>query len=439
MPRNAYLGVPVWRVDMGEQARVQAQGCSAPTPAWVLQRHQKEAQLELAKSADGSHPTQEAPLSAFITQPKGRRQQAKARGKAAAVAAAEPGTCNPVEPVAQVVVVDVEADQPAEEAPTTSLEAQLQAAEQEVCELEAVGPAAKAAIRGFSEQLGEAVARAEDLRTRLQVERRAAKPLRWQLVEAESKLSSRKLAQEKCRAAQVQLQKEKEQLDARTAENLVDVADADKAVELAEAAVAAVQAEIGAVPHANGLRSEPRECASSMEANVQGMAVQLAAFPTAVAAGNAEAAFGALQEQFAALQRSVACQGHQQDAAPQTAPQEKSPTGPAASSAPPEGVAASSAPEAVPVRGATGSSVGAGARGAAHRWEAGADGRSRSRSHGSSPSRSRAQSREHRIGGWSTDGSSCGSRGRSTESSRLRAAADAPGQQRLPWSSRGRR
>ena len=326
MPRNGAY----WVCQCGEwtwatKQTCKRKGCAGVPPEWVQQRPE-------AKSANGTHPTTEASLAEWITQPKGRRQQAKARGQATAAAAADSEqTAKP--PAAMEIdemVVDVEADAAEATAAADTLESRLQDAEQAVKELEAVGPAAKAGLHGFAEHLSTAVARAEDLRMQLQSERKAAKPLHWQLVEVQGKLKSKKAAHEKGKAAQTKLHKEKEDLEARTAENLVDVEDAAQAVQLAEAAVAAVQAEIAkAVPPTDRAGGQAPKQGTDLTSTAQGMAEQLAAFPNAVAAGDAEAAFGVLQEQMAALQRSFACTDPQQDAAPRTGPQVAPQTGPA--------------------------------------------------------------------------------------------------------------
>ena len=66
-------------------------GCGAPPPSWVLDARASTTAAAgngAARSANGEQPTLSVAVADYVTQPKGKRQQAKARGVATATAAA---------------------------------------------------------------------------------------------------------------------------------------------------------------------------------------------------------------------------------------------------------------------------------------------------------------------------------------------------------------
>ena len=267
-------------------------GCHAPPPDWIVQlRAHNGKKSEAPRNADGDGPKPSLPLDAFVEQPVGKRPQAKARAQArvAAEAAAVSRAANAQRDGEPAEVMEVDDDEPHG---TDCLED----ARQKVSEYEAVGTKARASIPDFDLLL--AAARSE--RDELQRSRRAARPFRWRLVEAESnakaKSDARSLAQSHLDSLRGEL--EKLQTSIRVADE--EFARASEELSAANAAVAAIYAELAGESKADAAAAQRVDTGCAAQA-AQGVAAQIQALPAAFVSGNTESAVRALQCQFDAL------------------------------------------------------------------------------------------------------------------------------------------
>jgi len=316
-------------------------GCDARPPRWVSSARQQKRQPQpqrqqehhaprrgrssgrtrqapaappraSALAADGSAPTTAMPLGAWVQQPAGGRRQAKARRQAAELAASgarssddDKEVCAPsttTAPDDDELMVDSGDDQHDDES-GADLATRLASAKDCVQQLEAMGENARKAFPDFVERLAEA----RKHRDLLQRERRAARPVRWRLVEAERLAKSKATAVDKASAELDELQLQLEKLQGRVAEQRLALERAKLEREQAEEAVAAVRDEIAR--EASPQRPEPGQRAAmlieSAATVAKGIAQQVAALPAALAANNAEAALVAIQVQTDALLAAV--------------------------------------------------------------------------------------------------------------------------------------
>ena len=172
-----------------------------------------------------------------------------------------------------------------------------------VAQLESVGAAARSSFPDFEERLTEA-RRNRDI---LQRERRDARPVRWRLVEAERVAKTKATAAEKARAGLHDLLQQLESVQAKAAEQRLSLARAEQEHKQAEEAVTAVRTEIAreAAPLYPGLEQRAAQILECTAAVAQGIALQVAGLPAALANNNATAALVAIQVQTDALMAAV--------------------------------------------------------------------------------------------------------------------------------------
>ena len=196
------------------------------------------------------------------------------------------------------LMVDSADDQHDDEG-SADLATRLASAKDCVQQLESMGEAAWRAFPDFVERLAEAKGR----RDLFQRERRASRPVRWRLVEAERLAKGKAAAVDKASAELDDLQLQLERLQGRVAEQRLALARAKLEREQAEEAVAAVRDEIAREASPQGAEPGQRTAMliNSAVAVAKGIAQQVAALPAAFAANNAEAAMVAIQVQTDAL------------------------------------------------------------------------------------------------------------------------------------------
>ena len=271
-----------------------------------------------ALAADGSGPTAALPLGAWVRQPAGGRRQAKARQRAASLAASgarSSGDDNEERPPSTTTVPDIDdlmadsGDSQHDDEGGTDPATRLASAKDCVLQLESMGEAARKAFPDFVERLAEA----RNHRDILLRERRAARPVRWRLVEAERLAKGKATAVDKTSAGLDELQLQLEKLQCRVAEQQLMLARSKREREQAEEAVAAVRNEIAreASPQRPEAGQRAASLAESAAAVARGIAQQVAALPTALATNNAEAALVAIQVQTDALLAAVLQAGEQ--------------------------------------------------------------------------------------------------------------------------------
>ena len=264
-------------------------GCQAAPPSWVTELR---ACSSGPRSADGNLPRDGLPLEEFVQQPKGKRAQAKARGRSKG---AEVGSAAPpagVVPDASALVEDEVMEVEGEEPP---LGERLDAARAEVRELEAVSDAVRARWPGFDLALDAVRAECEQL----QRARRAARPVRWRLVEAQGRAQAKAAEVAVAESHVAQLRNELGKLE-------ICIAEATSALEAARAAqvttdeaVAAIFVEI--TNETTSARANQAPDATVSLQYAEGLAAQLGALvPTSASGGDADS-FHAAQRQAADL------------------------------------------------------------------------------------------------------------------------------------------
>ena len=166
--------------------------------------------------------------------------------------------------------------------------------------MEAVGEAAKAAIPNYAEALDSARAN----RDQLQRERKASRPVRWRLVEAQGSAKSKADHLDKAHKKMDALQAQHDELQGKVAEQKLEIARANQALLEADSAVAKILEEIADESRAVA-DTQPVRTTQQVMGAVEGLAMQVQALPSAMAARNAEAAISAIQQQIAALLSSL--------------------------------------------------------------------------------------------------------------------------------------
>ena len=262
-------------------------GCKSPPPSWVQQR------LLAAHPVAPTNAEEQSPNAsgsgAWVSQPRNKRQQSKARAQATAAAERSAGDDAQMDDV-----VDISGDE--DEQPVTN---DLESVRKRVSALEAVDAAARDSIPGFDEILEAA----RNERDELQRSRRAARPVHWRLVEAQAQAKSKGEAVAQAQTRLAALQQEQEKLSTSIAITKQDLLRAKDMLTAADEAVADIYKEIASESrHAPDLSSSAATSHAVQAA--QGIATQLGALPAALVSGNAESAVVAIQQQVAAL---VAC------------------------------------------------------------------------------------------------------------------------------------
>ena len=225
----------------------------------------------------------------WVEQPTGRKAQRKAKREAAQALEAAVSAAAVKDGQAAAIAEDEDMPEPLE----PSVLQQLETAKQRAHELDAIGDAARAAIPGFSVLLEAAKAH----RDGLQKERKAARPVRWRLVEAQGCAKAKADALEK---AQVRLASSRADLEACQLACQLAEADLEKSTVAlceADAAVARVLAEVADAAKPSVAQADDATVAATANVLVQ----QLGALSTAVASNNTDAAIAAIQHQCARL------------------------------------------------------------------------------------------------------------------------------------------
>ena len=244
-----------------------------------------------------------------------------AASAAAGTASVPPGVTNrsaavshpaPMDSDEGAVVVEIPDDTLETDAGSLPLADRVQAAQQEVADLEALGPAGRRAIPDFVNLLAAARLQREDLREDLVKERRASRPTRWRLVAAESEANLRATAVERTKEelAALVLERSKimESIDAKT----IELEQAEEALSGAQSAVAMVRAEIA--------RDVDPSLPQALLDTVQGLLVQLARLPAAFAGNNGMDAFQAIGTQAEAVSRAMGLEPIETHLPPQASP-----------------------------------------------------------------------------------------------------------------------
>ena len=235
----------------------------------------------------------------FVEQPKGKRKQGRARGKAQMLAqpAMQHNSGHDDAPGASMEVES-----------SLSLHQQLEKAKRRVAAMEAVGEDARDGVPDFELLLRDA----RDRRDQLQKERRAARPVQWRLVEAESVSKSKSDALEKANKRRAELAQEQERVRDAIASADLEIQHARQALSEADSALAAVRAELAA-------DIKPFED-EQLVRSVEGLGHQLSSLRAAAMAGNLEVALAAVESQHAAVLAHFSRDGAEVVAQPTPAP-----------------------------------------------------------------------------------------------------------------------
>ena len=274
--------------------------CSQPPSQtalqWITLRAQRAGQST-------SKPEPPAGGSAeWEQQPNGKRNQAKARKRAAATAAstraaAEQEAAMPpsgAAPTPHADVVGPNGDtRPLDDDSAKVLAQRIESAQLRVREFEAVGESVRGSIPDFDELLRNA--RAE--RDRLVQERKALRPIRWRLVEAEQHVNAKKTAVDRSAKNLADLRAQLSDLRAQISDKELEHRKHEQ--ELADARVTA-----------EGVRAEITSERSTTGGEVAFQAArcllqQVEALPNSIQANNAAVAVQALHTQLLAVTASL--------------------------------------------------------------------------------------------------------------------------------------
>ena len=267
-------------------------GCKSPPPAWVQERR--------ASTCHEATPGSGADDDGWVSAPRSKRGQAKARAAAAKVGA--DGTeQSPISVVSDGEPMDEhDAEFDDGTAPVTE---RLESAQGRVRELEAIGSHARAVIPDFDALLASAV---HD-RDQLLQEKKQQRPIQWRLVQAERLAKTKATQARKCSDALDGLRADLEALQCKLSEKELELQKLRHEQSSADAALAAVHSEIAA-----GCARPPVQVHSVHSDVLQvasGLSQQIHALPTAVRAGNGDAALEAVQKQLHSLLGSLEVPG----------------------------------------------------------------------------------------------------------------------------------
>ena len=273
MPSNKLY----WTCDCGRwswEYKSSCVGCGAPPPPWIVEHRQAKKASNSAGDVHADRPAQAASPKPRAQNNRGLRQQVPVR--------AQPETSGaPIESDSDCVEVEgMEVD--------SSLPRSVDEAERKVRQFEEVGVSVRAAIPDFDALL--AAARAE--RDELVRQKRAQRPIQWRLVDAEKHARAKAALAQKHRNALEQLQGQQDAIIAKIGETEMEIQKAFIEQTQADAAVAAIHAEIAA------------GCAQpvgDLRAVADGLVSQVDALPAAFTAGNGPTAVAAVMRQVQAL------------------------------------------------------------------------------------------------------------------------------------------